>query len=525
MDNLDLLKAELERRKKLEYPVNFKPYVNRDGSESWQTKVEKLLTQDNTFQVISVGANGIGKSAFCAYVALSILYGKSDICKLWPNEPIYVHMVTESFGKQKEVTQEKFAEITDFIFSTMGTCEDPNIKIYRHSGVIKEIHHLKTRNRIKFSSAQEGQKGLVGIEPHILILDEPIPQEAYDELIGRVRKPKARFLMCCTALNANHAWIIHRAKELLELEKAGKAAPNRYVVSARSIDNPYFPMAQIENWKAEWGEDDIRYRVRVLGELELLDGLVMPHFRDNIVPDHYVPEYVRNSDKTYHDFIWLEAADYGSYEGTLIIWAKMYSSGEIVIEHEWYQAKNSHLPDWVKAYQDMREFAGVPIIYEQRFGDMQPKIWKNLNKVYRRPASSIADGAEMQKTDKANGIKLRNLFAMNEIFITSSPKTNIEFGLTIVNSLLKDGKIKIKERCVNLIEHATKHVYRTNDVTGKTDTKSPHDISMDVLRYLIQSTPLQPMIQAYVKAQEYTLKPKVNEFEEKYRKPTKPNSI
>jgi hypothetical protein len=466
-------------------------------------------------------------SVMCAYIALSVLYGKSEICKLWTNTPIHVHMITESFGKQKEVTQEKFAEITDYIFDTMGSCSDPNIKIYRHSGVIKEIHHLKTRNRIKFSSAQEGQKGLVGLEPHLLILDEPIPQEAYDELIARVRKPKARFLMCCTALNANHAWIIYRAKELLELERQGKTVEGRYVVTARSIDNPHFPLAQIENWKREWGEDDIRYRVRVLGELELLDGLVMPDFTKNVVPNHYAPEYTRNSQNTYDDFIWLEAADYGSYEGTLIVWAKMYYNGEIVVENEWYQAKNSHLPDWVKAYQHMREELGVPVIYEQINGSVQPKVWKNVNRVYRKPASSIADGAELQKSDKSTGLKLRNLFALNEIYITQSPKTNIEFGLTILNSLFKDGKIKIKERCFNLIEHGRKHVYRTNDVSGKTDTKSPHDISMDVLRYLIQSTPLQPMIASYVKAQEYKFKMITDSdvFVDKYRTKQKPNSI
>lgn len=501
MDKREILKAELERRKWLEYPCTFVPYTNRDGSESWQQKAYRLLAEPDTFQILAVASNGSGKTMFCVGTMLEILYNKHPMCKLW-NEPIYVHVVTESWGKQKETIQEKLAEATKYTFDARGLCSDPNIKIYRHSGAIIEIHHLKNHNRIKFSSAQEGQKGLVGIEPHLMILDEPISQTAYDELVARIRKPYARFLMCCTALASDHAWIIYRAKELLALEAAGKPVEGRYVLRSRALDNPFFPEKQIQNWKNEWGENSKQYRVRVLGELEMLEGLVMPDFDKNIVPNHYVPEYARTREFE-NDFVWVEAADYGTYDGTLIIWAKLWGNGECTIESEKYFAKNSSLNDWVQAYIQGRAENDVNIIYElNEFGKQQMRFYKNYPEVLRKPYASIGDGKELDKMSKESGTKLELLFARNNIHITKSPPTSVTWGLTILNSLLAEGRIKIKERCFNLIENAKKHVYKTSETTGKSTTDSPYDISMDVLRYLIQSYPFQKHIKAYVEKAE-----------------------
>lgn len=512
-NHLDKIRKELERRKKLEYPVNVQPYTNRNGSDSWQQISDKLISIPSTNEIITVASNSAGKTLYDAYLMLSLLYGKHPACKIW-DTPIYVHVICESWDKLASTIQPKLAEITDFIITPRGVTTDPNLTIYRHSGIIKEIHHKLTNNYIKTSSAQEGAEGLVGITPHILIIDEPVSESVYNELVARNRTAFSKMLLTCTPISGKHAWIVYKAKELIVNPKA-----NSYVLRSRAIDNPYFPEEKLQYWKETFGENSMEYRVRALGELEILEGLVMPSIRDCIVPDNYIPDefHFHDYERNKAPYVWLEAADYGSYDGTLIIAAKLYDNGEIVVEAEWYKAKGAYANDTIEGYIDLRQKVGMPIVYDN---SGVPKLYRNNNEIYRRPASSMGDGAELQKGDKKRGLDLRHILASHGIHVTRTPKITIEESLGVLNAIMASGKFKIKEGCVNLIDHALKHTYRYNETTGASTTKSPHDISMDVLRYLIMSPILQPFIQTYWAAQEYKFRPKTEseKRKEEYKK-------
>jgi hypothetical protein len=132
----------------------------------------------------------------------------------------------------------------------------------------------------------------------------------------------------------------------------------------------------------------------------------------------------------------------------------------------------------------------------------------------------MGDGAELQKGDKKRGLDLRHILASHGIHVTRTPKISIEESLGVLNAVMSSGKFKIKEGCINLIDHALKHTYRTTETTGASTTKSPHDISMDVLRYLMMSPQLQPFIQSYWAAEAYKFRPKTDSRKraEEYKK-------
>jgi len=419
-------------------------------------------------------------SSFGAYLICRCLYGTYPAKdKVFGGRPLHIHFICEDTDVQRLTIQKYIEGQTDYNITGYAPPKDKSILARRNAGIIKELINLETQDKVTFSTAAEGSTGLVGVQPDIMYSDEPISKDVYDELVARNRGEKAKFVMACTAIDGKHGWIIQRAKEL---QKQKRGTNGVYLLSSKSIDNPYFPLEKLEYWKHTYGEDSMQYRVRALGELVLLEGLVFDGINGAVVPNDYVPEPFKNAcDLGAQPFRWYESADFGfsATDPTLIIYAKQYDNGDIVVEDEIciYQGTTG---DWCDAIIEKRYELGMR--YRNAINVLDPVTELPVCK----PDRSVGDGKYLQRRNRTSGSSLKSELADRKIYMRESNNEKIEERLPSVQSALKDGTLKIKEKCVNTIEFLQMHTYKTKADGTQSPENKLWDHSGDTLRYLFQ---------------------------------------
>ena len=208
-----------------------------------------------------------------------------------------------------------------------------------------------------------------------------------------------------------------------------------------SMDNPHLPPEELVKMKIEYTED--RYAQEVLGEFRKREGLVYKDFsRDKHVID-----------KLPDDFELVETlggVDWGHTHPCAVITIKKDYSGNYWIVDEYYKTgrTESEIVDKV-----------VSLCY---------------NKVYPDPEN--ASGIESLKRA---GVNVREVI---------KNKGSVVSGISKVQELLRQGRIKVLSHCVNVIQEFEGYSYP--DDKGKLANENPlkeNDDAMDAIRYVLMS--------------------------------------
>ncbi len=462
------------------------PYDNRDGGPSWQHKVWEAMTNKELKEIFVLAANSVGKSAFVAMTIVYILNNDHAFCRMF-NEPIHVHVISKSWSTQKLTIQGYLEKMTDNGISGISGMEDKQrYHIRRDGDIIKTITCRQGGNKVTFASAEEGASGNVGVRPHLLISDEPVSEALYKELAMRTTTENSKFMMLATVAEAEHAWVCVRA-----LEHIAEPKPSIMIITAGMIDNPFVPLDVIEHRKISLGEDSADYRVRVLGQIESITGIVYKGIEKCLVDNEYIPEEYRAMPvyQQAQHFAWAESYDFGvgAKDPFIGCFFKLWSNGEIVQEDEIILFDES--PEaWANAIHKKRKELDLPFKMDGQMlpnGRVSPHHVFDKNEPVRKPKYCYGDkqylGRRVQSTNA-----LSVVFARRKIYIEPSKGDPVNMTLPICQDLVFKQVFKIKERCKFSYKYARSYQTKFTESTGKVSYDSPYDHWSDCFRYLVE---------------------------------------
>lgn len=208
-----------------------------------------------------------------------------------------------------------------------------------------------------------------------------------------------------------------------------------------SWDNPHLAVAELGKMRIEMGED--RYAQEVMGEFRKKEGLVYKDFsREN----HIIAELPQDLEVLYK----LGGVDWGHTHPAAVITILKDYSGNYFISDEFYEPGHTE--------EDI----------------IDEVVSCNFNKVYPDPenASGIAGL-------KRRGVKVNR--------VNKGPGSIVS-GISKIQEALREGKIKVLSRCVNVIQEFESYSYPEDK--GKLANEKPlkeNDDAMDAIRYVIMS--------------------------------------
>lgn len=208
-----------------------------------------------------------------------------------------------------------------------------------------------------------------------------------------------------------------------------------------SLDNPHLKAEEIQKMKLEMTDD--RYAQEILGEFRKKEGLVYKDFsRASMVVDELPEMFEAN-------YI-LGGVDWGHTHPCAVITIKKDYSGNYWITDEYYKTgrTESEIVDKV-----------VSLCY---------------NKVYPDPEN--ASGIEALR--KA-GVNIREV---------NKNKGSVVSGISKVQEIIKQGRLKVLSHCVNTIQEFESYSYP--DDKGKIANENPmkeNDDAMDAIRYVLMT--------------------------------------
>jgi len=457
-----------------------------DNEPSWQHELDDALADPELRQIWVVAANSIGKSFKIAHLIVQILHGD---CKFNDtiDDPVWVHVIVKEFKTLRDTIQNYIQTITNYEISAYTTSK--KFHVVKHANTITEIRNIETNVRVTFNVSGKGDKGNVGVRPHLLIADEPFPESLFQELTVRTTIKGSKFLMLATVYHAEHAWVALAAQKILE-----EKPPTAKVITARMLDvpPPFVDDGVCEHLKNILTEE--HYQIRVLGSIDVISGIVYEGIEKCIIDDDYIPEMYKGlhpADLEEH-FIWAESQDYGigKRDPFIVGYFRIWDTGEIVQEDEIF-IEEGNISDWADAIHRKRAdlnmpyiTAGVPAV---RVMDsyIENGVCKGTKLYVRRPNICIGDKQYLAKRVLSSS-KLKLNLARRKIYVQPSKGDKIETTLPVCQQIVKTGCFKIKERCKRSIKMARSYIIKASEASGKYIYSSPHDHWSDIFRYLIE---------------------------------------
>lgn len=221
---------------------------------------EKLTVPKNKFTVMQ-GGNGVGKSFTLYYItalfAIGRQYKKYWLPYIWSRKKIMI--VTQSSWNVTEYVE-------PYLLWEYSPCRIPPDlieKITRGSECVKSIK-LKNWCLITIKTVEQWQKRLVGANPDMLVVDEPIEKdEVWNELIARLRSPIAFLLYWFTPIN----WF-NASYYFLYEQPSSEVRESTSIIRCKSTQNVYQDHSALL-WLSEKEK-----KMRLEGEFTPLTGLV-----------------------------------------------------------------------------------------------------------------------------------------------------------------------------------------------------------------------------------------------------------
>lgn len=208
-----------------------------------------------------------------------------------------------------------------------------------------------------------------------------------------------------------------------------------------SYDNPFLSPAEIQKMKEEYPED--RFAQEVLGEFRKREGLVYKGFRRET---HVINELPEDLEVMYT----LGGVDWGHTHPAAVLTIKKDYDGNYYITDEFYEVGRTE--------EDIIDYT----------------VSCGFNKVY--PDSENASGCA--------GLKKRGV----NVKEVKKSKGSVQSGISKVQELLKQNRLKVLSNCVNTIQEFEAYSYP--DDKDKLSNENPikeNDDAMDAMRYVLMS--------------------------------------
>lgn len=384
------------------------------------------------------GWNGAGKSFCWAYITVLLALWqttkKYKLPYIWAKKNIWV--LTKS-GSNVKTTIEPY-----LLGEGSGTRIPPEQieKVTRDNGILKEIK-LFNGCSIKILTYDQGRENIQGGTPDFMWLDEePVNEDVVWEILARTRNKDCEMLVTMTPLSG-----LTRIYEFFFNAESRnvKNASRVYLVS--SLDNPFID----HTWTEGMTEEE--YRLRVLGSFESPTWLVYNQFhRGRCVIPHIEPE-------TLWDYVeYYRSIDFGVAHPTGVVFIAKDEDGNIYVWDEVYWSN-----------------LGI----EEIASKIKSTSWKREFEWTMRDSAAKREWLELERF----GIKCRPADKHSK---GENDMSNRKSGILLINQLLKDRKLIISSKCVNLIKEFETHYYKEG---GKKDweVNKTNDDLLDALRYAI----------------------------------------
>ena len=289
--------------------------------------------------------------------------------------------------------------------------------------VARYTYELPTGGKIYLRSADK-DNSFEGIQAHAAWLDEggQISRPAWESILRRVGAKKGRILVTTTPYSFN--WLYG---EFFERYQAGDN--NYFVKQFPSIANPAYPVDEYNRAKASLSPH--KFAMFYNGQFQRADGLVFPAIHDCVVDADQLPSGGRlfgSSDWGFAD-PWATLVALLDHDDCLWLVEEVYQRGLTVDE---YVGKGYFR-------------SGI-----QYFGDpSRSDTWKTLRRKHGISVKNVKRGA-----------------------------TSIEYGIELVNSRIKTGRLKIIRGAVrSLLQECETYRYPTRDeeTIGDTPVAIGHD--------------------------------------------------
>jgi PBSX family phage terminase large subunit len=302
---------------------------------------------------------------------------------------------------------------------------------------------------------------------------EEVPQELFLASLGRNRRRKGGLPKNIILAEGNPAsgWVKERLKD-------NPLKPNMFLVEAKTSDNPYLPAGYEANMRANYPDFWIaRY---LDGEWTSVDEAVYSEFREkthviNPIDFKYISGFVQRG-----------GFDYGYRTNSAINWSYVDYDGNIVIFDEWY-AKG----------QEQNQIREV----SKRYEDKKKTLF-------------VADFA-IKRPDR-DGRNLWDELQNMGMLLTEASKDEMN-SILLVNSMFKQGKLKITRNCTNTIKEVMNWKWKQvkfgsqKEIPDEPVDKDNHHC--DNINYIVSNICGQVTMNPDIKKYEQSL-----EFATKYQK-------
>jgi len=291
---------ELERRRR-EDPLEhlYKPH-----------KFQKAIHKDRHKVTLVLGGNRTGKTFSAIAEALLYCLGRSTYAET-PEGPNHVWYVVP--------TSSVFDDAVEPILNELMPWDHV-------------VHHDRQKKRYKFDngsvlaikSSDQRQKRLVGANVDLVISDEPMPKQVYEELMARLISTGGRMLMVLTPVSEKmDEWIWVRDELYIPWELGERKDISVIFMPVVDDDGnpavPHLTKAQVRQMERQYPDPETR-AARMYGQFIVRGGLVFSGFDEDVnlmtrfqIPSHWHRWLV--CDPQYHRFavLFFAADDSGNY--------------------------------------------------------------------------------------------------------------------------------------------------------------------------------------------------------------------
>ena len=298
-----------------------------------------------------------------------------------------------------------------------------------------------------WEAVQERGKG-VGVKNNHIFLDEVSKFKNFWYGWEEILRPtlidlKGGATFISTPNGFNHFYDLYNVEMEGYPTGEGKGKPDKEWKSFHftSYDNPYLPPEEIVKMKETYPGD--RFAQECLGEFKKKEGLVYKDFNRTTCVLDQLPE-------NFETALTLGGVDWGYNHPCAIITIKQDYSGIFYITDEWYKTGKTESEIVDKT---------VSLCYNKVFPD--PENASGIESLRRA-------GVNVREVNKGRG--------------------SVISGVSKVQELLKQGRLKVLSRCTNVIREFESYSY-PEDKSGEIDEnpEKENDDAMDAIRYVLMS--------------------------------------
>lgn len=390
--------------------------------------------------VIMQAWNGAWKSFTLYYLTARYAIWKNAkdywLPYIWEKKNIFI--VTQSWSNVRDYVEKYLL----WDFSPTRIPPDLIEKITRWSDHIKEIK-LKNGCVITIKTVEQWQKRLVWWNPDLLVIDEPVDKDdVWDELLARLRSPKAQLLYWFTPIN----WY-NKSYYFLYEQRDDETRKRTFIGKYASTENKTQDHSALKSFSDE------EQKIRMYGEFSPKAGLVYSSFRreNNIIPAMKVSEL----------------GECRFYAG-LDVWVR-HPTGFVAIAVD---AGGRHI-----VFEEMKKSNMLIKDLAQYIKDVQKKHKIKFEKIV------IDSAGQRERLElKQYGIQTENARKQQK---WANWENNRRAWILRVNQLFNDCNLIIFDNCVDLIKEITTHSYKDSESAKDGEVNKINDDVIDALRYVL----------------------------------------